>query len=468
MNDNFKRLSKYWMIYRTWEISKSIFFLFIFIQLITRFTFISFNILVFILAIFAIFEYATIYLEWRNFKYKITNNNFTIEQGRLFKTKKTFSEDQIQSINTYSPFFHRLFGLHMSVITLGSTGDRSTIKLTMLNDEEINNIINTLNTNHYDNTYKKSEQTLIYQSTLKEIVIGSLTPAKFILFSAFIYAIYNNLVKFFDISILDLIRSNFENINGLIALFFIIAFSYYIYSTIKNYIIYGNYTVHQEDDYLFLSRGVVDKNSIVINKKDIKGINIKYSLLQKVLGICRVNIIYTSSKVDSKNNNSNVFLPFINFDKAQSIIKKTLPDFSYDKNLTNLPKSSVISSLLNNFYIAVILLVLFITNFLNFGFLCLIVLILFILQKFIRPFINAYILDNNKIIFKNIKVNINIYISNVCYLEEINLSQNFIQKITNLSTLSVINKKNPYIRRSMADIPLKYAKKITNRYKHIQ
>ncbi|WHI82635.1 PH domain-containing protein (plasmid) [Staphylococcus epidermidis] len=464
MTNNFKRLSKYWMIYRFWEISKTTFFLFIFFQLISKITPIPFIYLAFILSIYSIFEYSTIYIEWKNFKYKLSESNFTLIKGRLFKTEKTFSKSQVQNISSYAPFLHRIFGLQMCVITLGSSGDKSTVKLSMLNDKETNHILNYLSTDN-DEKSTTNDKKIIYTTNLKEIIIGSLSLTKIIIFSTFLYSINNNIKKHFGFSFFKLIEQNIKNFENTFLTIIFLAIIYYMYSLVKNYMLYGNYIVQEYDNLLYLSRGVIDKNSVVIDKSNIKGINIKYSPIQKIFGICQIDLIFTSNDIKTKNNNTSVLLPFVNIKKSQHIISNILPNFCFNEKLTKLPKKSMISIFLKSLHLLLILIILFYINFLNFRYFYLALIIFIVFVKVASPFINSYFIDGKKVIFKKLNLRINLFITNTYHIEEINITQNFIQQILKLCKISIVNKKDPYIYKSISDIPLDKSEYLIKFYK---
>ena len=180
-NSNYKRLPKFWMIFRLWKVSKSAFFLFISIKVITNFLPISYSFLVTIYSVYFFIEYTTIYWQWLNFKYKLDSNRILIKKGIIFKTEQSVSNDQIQNINMQSPFFHKIFNYSMITIIIGSTGDNSTIKIPILSINEALNIAKKLDPN-VSNNKNINDYHMIHKTNIKEIVVGSITFTKVLFF----------------------------------------------------------------------------------------------------------------------------------------------------------------------------------------------------------------------------------------------------------------------------------------------
>ena len=232
-NSNYKRLPKFWMIFRLWKVSKSAFFLFISIKVITNFLPISYSFLVTIYSVYFFIEYTTIYWQWLNFKYKLDSNRILIKKGIIFKTEQSVSNDQIQNINMQSPFFHKIFNYSMITIIIGSTGDNSTIKIPILSINEALNIAKKLDPN-VSNNKNINDYHMIHKTNIKEIVVGSITFTKVLFFSSFLYSLQDKLVDYFNFSLTDFLRTGLESISSryIIIIAFIIIYILYNLSLI--------------------------------------------------------------------------------------------------------------------------------------------------------------------------------------------------------------------------------------------
>lgn len=461
-NSNYKRLPKFWMIFRLWKVSKSAFFLFISIKVITNFLPISYSFLVTIYSVYFFIEYTTIYWQWLNFKYKLDSNRILIKKGIIFKTEQSVSNDQIQNINMQSPFFHKIFNYSMITIIIGSTGDNSTIKIPILSINEALNIAKKLDPN-VSNNKNINDYHMIHKTNIKEIVVGSITFTKVLFFSSFLYSLQDKLVDYFNFSLTDFLRTGLESTSSRYIIIIAFIIIYILYNIIKNYLIYGNYIIKENENYIVLSKGIIDKNSIFIRKKHVQGIIINYTLIQKLFNLCTIKLVLVSNEEDSQNK-VNIFLPFIKFDKGVKIIKRIFPEFSYEYTHT-IPKKSFVLNFIRNKYFYFILTILFLNNTFGLNFLFLVIIIAILIQNVLSPFYNGYKIAMNKIIIKSLKLSMNIYITNLTRVEEITTSQKLLQRKMGVYSFSIINKEKPYIKKKINDIPIENHNELMKFYK---
>jgi len=466
MYSSYKKLPASWIIYKVWNISKGTFYLFVFFKMLSIILNISINFLVAFLIIYFLFSLISCFLQWINFKYTIYNGKMFIQKGALFKQEKTFNKNQIQNITIISPFLHRLFKRYSINITLTSIGDNSNIKMEMLSFDEVKKIQKKLDIYDIDNDMTISNNNTIfrYQPNLSEIFIGSLTIVKFLIFVSFIYSFFDKVKEFLGIDAFryfkNIISSNFNNIYMILLTIFI----YILFNIVTNILLYGNYIVTGREDYISMSKGIIDKDSFTLSKDKVKGLSIQYSLLQKVLGICKVKIVFTESSDDPNSRKLNILFPFIKIKNVDNTINLLLPSYSSYHDLKKLPFVSIIANFYNCKWFIIILLLLLVNDVLGLSLFYKILLIFIGAIQIFKTYTNSYYFGKDKVQIKKLIINITIYTTHINNIEEVLLKQNYVQKRLNLCSIIIVNQGSPYIRNCIDNIPTKDAGKLIEYY----
>src|SRR5699024_608399 len=97
---------------------------------------------------------------------------------------------------------------------------------------------------------------------------------------------------------------------------------------------------------------------IFLYLKTINGIIIKKPFFRRLFGIVEVQIITLGDLFDNEETQTDVLFPFINLTLASRLIEEILPDYKIKKSMNQLPKKSMLLTLIKPSYFFLILVVL--------------------------------------------------------------------------------------------------------------
>lgn len=477
----YKRLPPLWMGLKALRSLREIIFFSIFLSVIstTRFSPFPFDNVKWIIAAYSIYKAISIVLEWKHFGYFFDNEGLHIKSGRFIKIDRHIPFQRIQGINEYTPFFHRLLGLTILLLDVGANDNKSSVKLDMLTHESSKEIKHNLIKygsilkDHPDaeeqemSTLKHPLRKTIYQISNKEIIIGSVTSLKLVLFFTLLYSFYGNVERLFSVQLnVEQVVSFFTSSWWLMSLgilsLLIISTGY---GVLKTYLKYGDFSVATDQNRIFISKGRVNKTDFSIPKHKIQAVSIKYSLLNKLTGLVKVRIISTNDSDNQEVQTSNVLFPFINEKKARSLIEEMLPEFRLHEVMTTVPKKSIIPKLIRTSYLwlaAIAIVYFYLPSFWYVAF----VLVSYILISQIRSgLFSGYSFEGDSIQLKKCRLSSTVIITSRSKLEELRFSQTLMQRIFNLSSFAVVSRSNPAKTTRMLDVPFKVSIELYTMYK---
>ncbi|KZM52580.1 PH domain-containing protein [Aeribacillus sp. FSL K6-1121] len=476
-----KRLPPLWVFLKTVKAIRDTIFLSIFLKFFINYIPVHFDYVKWLMIPYLMYQFVSILLEWKHFGYLLTGKELFVEKGRFIKVHRHIPLERIQGINEFTPLFYRLFGFTILLLDTGTGGDKkdSSIKLEMLSSKEAERIKNYLITygnlklenlkkgSDTENDVEETLRRLHYEISKKEIIIGSVTSLKALLFFTFIYSIYSDVKQFFSIEeqidqILSFFLSSWWMILSGLFILFILSTGYGI---LKTYIQYGEYKVFSDSNRIYIKKGKVNYTEFSIPKEKIQAINISTTFLKKIFGIVKVRIIITNDE-DEEVKTSNVLFPFINENKAKDLIAGILPEFRINQNMNRIPKSSVIIKILRTSYIWIIISLLIHFFAPSFWYLAITVIILTLISQILNGMFSSYSFKGKNIQIKKYSLfSIKLFITSRAKIEEVKLTENFLQRIFRLSSLIIVTRENPAKIIRILDIPSEASKTFYTNYK---
>jgi putative membrane protein len=483
ISDDYKRLPPLWIIFKAFQSLKEIIFFGIFLSVIsgTRYFPLSFTYVKWIIVIYSIYKIIAVVFEWKHFRYKLDNKGIHIKSGRFIRTSRYVPYERIQGINEYTPFFHRLIGLTILLLDVGGNDQKGSIKLDMLthkNADEIKRTIanfSSISLEEFEQTQRNKDRNqnyntqrhIHYEISNKEIIIGSIVSLKMLLFFTFLFSIYENFNNIFSIELkLDSILSFFSSTwwSFILGILLLVIFST-IYGIITTYLRFGRMKVTSDYNRIYITKGIFNKTEYSIPKNKIQAVSINYSFLQKLTGLVKVRIISTIEKDNEEVPTSNILFPFINKDKAKSLINEMLPEFRVHKDMIPIPKTSIIVKLLRTSYVWLLTPILVYFFFPSFWYLTVLISLYILISQIIGGLYNSYSLKSESIQLKKCTLFINIFITSHSKVEEFNFSQSLLQRFFGLASFPVTTKENPVKITKMLDVPFEVAREFYVRYK---
>lgn len=281
------------------------------------------------------FGFTFITLQYHNTTYKFSNNEIIYKRGIIFKNTQIVSYNKISAVNVHQSIIMKLFGISkLSIDSLCAHKDLEDEIIIYDYDNKIKglNDLIVLKLKENDDYQGKIEENdnykVKYNYTFKEAFLSVVYSFPFvIILIIFIIAIILSLTILKNYS--DITYHPFYTIA--IAIIFILGFISFVLS---KYLQYYGYTINYDDDNIRLSYGLFVRKDYIINKKRIKGVVLSEDVIKKACGYTNVSFEmiglgnYDSSNENAKPNDS--FIPFIKMEKGNEIIKKILPECSYE------------------------------------------------------------------------------------------------------------------------------------------
>lgn len=272
--------------------------LFIFIQ---RFSKIPDGIIIYFYLGFAVFLGLILiraYLLFKNFQFKVANNQFVLKQGILKKTNTSISFDRIQNINFKQNLVQQALDVYqVNIETAGSNKTEISIKalslyqanalksqLTAKENQPINEVENV-----EEKPFLKIKPLALLKVSLTENHLQSL-----LLFVALLIGLFQQLGDVFNglgkgeviNSFIDENTSVFhENFILFIIFFILLLVTAIITSFVRVFLFHFNLTVFIKKNAFEINQGLVTKKSIILKKEKIQHITISHNPIKKKLGI---------------------------------------------------------------------------------------------------------------------------------------------------------------------------------------
>ncbi|UIJ69955.1 PH domain-containing protein (plasmid) [Bacillus cereus] len=471
-----QRMHPLWMLFSMFKSIKElilwIIFFAIFISSNSNPTFKTLGVIA--VVVYLIYNFVSIFLEWKHFKYVFTDKGMYIYEGRFIKENRFIPLERIHGVSQNTHFFHRLFWLTSLLLETGSNEKKSSIKLEMITYEESIRIQEHLG--HIGCSPKKENELKIqkielikskdfsrnkhYKMAPKEIWVKSFMSLKLLLLIPLIQEVYSNINDFISIDgYINEITSFFEKSWILMGFgIFILLIMSLAYGLFKTYIQYGNFEVSSDQHRIFIRTGVFNETEFSIPKEKIQAININTNILKRWFGLVQVNIISITDMEEKELRTVKTLFPLIDKNRALSLIPEILPTFKIDKRMISIPKYTIFIKMLRISYIWIIGTI--VTYYL-WSELWYIPIILFVLtntSQILSGFYSGYKLNEELIQLQRGGFSTNLFITNRKNIEELKISESGLQRLFGLVTLQSSTRAKPVKKTKILDIPTDVAR----------
>ncbi len=422
-----------------------------------------------ILSAFIIFKIISTILEWKHFNYSIDNKELFIERGRFITMKRHFAVDNIQGIKQNSSLFHRLTGLTSLSIDIGSSEKNSAIKLEMITMSEAELIKQKLSRRSINAPVQEekqddvhsshSEKKTHYEVETKEILIASLTSLSLLFFIFLLHSIYSELSQYFAIEVyVDKVLGYFQSSTMMliIGISLLTLFSL-VYGFLKTYIQYGGFKITSDPHRIYVEKGLADKTYFSVPKNKVQALSINSGFIHKMLNIATVKLISSTDTDDEEMKASNILFPFIKRNKAHSLIPEVLPSFKVAKNLTAIPRISILVKILRTIYAWLLIPVLIYYFFPSSWYVSVLLTVMVFGSQVFNGLFSGYILDGSFLQFKKGAIITRTFIMKQDKIERLQFSETFIQRKLGLASLKITIRSMPTKEVVIHDVPVKVA-----------
>ncbi|MFF2448825.1 PH domain-containing protein [Neobacillus sp. NPDC058068] len=474
-----KRYHPLLMLFDLWSVLKNNFFIFIFLFVIkarSQSPFILYGRILF----FIVFGVAFIYiiLKWFTHKYELDGRSFHLYKGIFNKSERTIPFSKIQNVNRHTSLFHRLFKVTSISFETGMTGEEAAVKFEVVSQleslrmeqhitSEVND--NAMNLSPSEIAVKKVDSIRIihFKPMKKDILKASFTSLSFLVFIPFLLSIYSKIDEILHLE---------KETEGI---FFYIISSWWIVTTIvvvlimasvafgiaRAFIKYGKYEISSDQNRIYITKGVIDETAFSIAKEKVQAIEIKQSILKRLLGLAEVKLTSAGSlSFGEETLEINSLYPFLPVQRAYEMVSEILPTYEVTPKMKRLPKKSLWVRLFSPSWIWVIataVLFYFRPAVLGVGqawwILSAALLLIIIVIRWLDFIHTKYILNDRFIQHKTGSLTTSLFVSKREKVIEVKVTRSIFQKWLGLASIETINRAKPIQHNGIEDVPVEFA-----------
>ncbi len=270
------------------------------------------------------------YLKYLNFTFYIDRKTqeFIVTEGILSKTMTTVPLGKIQQVNIVQTLLQRVIGVYaLDVQTAGTNEKEISIKaipkdLAQSLKEALleSRISEAINETEISTEAKSKNFIEISLGTLIKVGITSNYLRTLGVITAFIFTIYDNLVRFsekrfFSEDDVKGLMHKTATINVIAIIVIVLLLAMIITNLIRTIVRFYNFSVRKDNGSLLIFHGLFDTKSTIIKPSKVQTLSLTQNYFQKKLDILQFKVKQASGGESEKNKNS-IELP--GFDKRES------------------------------------------------------------------------------------------------------------------------------------------------------
>ncbi|NHC21095.1 PH domain-containing protein [Bacillus sp. MM2020_4] len=481
-----KRYHPLHILLNVWQLLKSTFFIFIFLFVIksgSQSPFITYGRILSFIVIGA--SIISIILEWFTHKYKLDDRTFYLYKGIFSKSERTIPFSKIQNINRHTSLFHRMFKVTSISFETGMTGEEAAVKFKVVTqleaarmEEHITSEVSdhTMNRSSSEKAVEKVDSNRIshFRPLKGDILKASFTSLSFLVFLPILASLYSKVDEIFHVE---------KKTEGI---FFTIIHSWWVVTTIvivliiasvifgivRTFLKYGKYEISSDQDRIYITKGVIDETSFSIAKEKVQAIEIKQSIMKRLLGLTEVKLTSAGSLILGEDTlEINSLYPFLPVKRAYEMVSEMLPAYKVTQTMKRLPKKSLWVRLFSPSWIwmiATAVLYCFKPDVLGveraWWILSTTLLMIIIAVRWLDYLHTLFILNEHFIQLKTGGLTTSLFVSKRDKVIEVNVKRNIFQKWLGLASIEIINRAKPVQHNGIEDVPVEFAESFYNWY----
>ncbi|MEK3889478.1 PH domain-containing protein [Bacillus sp. FSL K6-3431] len=477
-----KRYSPLVMLFDLGKLLRNSFFFVFYLYVVkagSESSFIKYGKIVFLLAVG--FTFFSIVFKWFTHKYELNNKVFHLYKGLFSKTERTIPFSKIQNIHRHTSLFHRMFKMTSIHFKTAMTEENANIKFEVISQTEAewmeahlrNTDQDAEDQNHefvdseFEVKHPDLNRMIHFQPTKKDILKASFTSLSFLVLIPLISSFFYKINEVFHVE--DTAEGFFEKIISswwvvtIIVIILVIASA--IFGIIGTYLKYGKYEVSSDANHIYITRGVIDETAFSISKEKVQAIEMKQSLIKRLLGLAEVKLTSAGSLSSGEDTfEVNTLYPFLPVNKAYEMVSEILPSYAITQEMIRLPKKSFWLRILGLSWLWIIAtgaLYYFKPTILDVEqawiILSSVLLLCILLSRLLDFFHTRYVINDQFIQFKKGVLTTSLFISKREKVIEVEVTRNIIQKILGLASIETINRGKPVHHSGLDDVPIEFA-----------
>ena len=297
-------------------------------------------VLLFVLFIMAIF----LAVKWFFKVYWVENNILHIKHGVFVKKESYLNKDRVQNISTSSNIIYQMLGLTKLNIEVAGGGSEPEVMLAGIKEDEAKELIALLNKKRSaasEEVPMTEESKTIYQLTMKEILVASITSGRFGLVFSGLLLIYTEFNQFLPKWLINKVEAYVMD-NGvyeLIVMAAILMAISWVISTIGYALKYANFKIERNGNEIRIVQGLFDKKEFVLKLHRIQAITVKEGILRQPFGYCSVEVEVIQS-IEAAGNEV-MLHPFMKKKDVQQLLAYLQLPYEIEEEIVPLPKAAL-------------------------------------------------------------------------------------------------------------------------------
>lgn len=480
-----KRYHPLILLFHLWKTIKNSFLAFIFLFVIkmgsksdsifySRWAFVLILVIIFISQVF----------KWFFHKYELDERSFHLYEGVFRKSERTIPFSKIQNVSRHTSLFHRMFDLTAISFETGMKGDDAAVIFEVISQNEADRIeahsthpkrdestvsdmdhdVQLLSTKKEIESVVDSERTIHFKPTIRDLFKASFTSLSFLVLIPFCFKIVDRLhVEKEAEGMITSIVTSWWIAAVMIGALIIVSV---IIGMIMTFLKYGKYEVSSDNKRIYITKGVIEETHFSILKERVQAIEIKQTLLKRILGLAEVKLT-SAGKLSSEDNKLeiNSLYPFLPIKRAYEMISEILPSYEITHKMRALPKKSLWVRLLWPSWLWLAAtggLFYFKPKWFHvegvWWMISILLLIMVVAARLLKFYNTRYLLNNHFIQFKKGMLTTTLFVSRRDKVIEVRVNRNIIQRLLGLASVETINRAKPVHFAGVKDVPVELSK----------
>ncbi|WP_439875280.1 PH domain-containing protein [Bacillus mycoides] len=297
-------------------------------------------VLLFVVFIMVIFSA----VKWYFKVYWVENNIVHIKHGVFVKKESYLNKDRVQNISTSSNVIYQMLRLTKLNIEVAGGGSEPEVMLAGIREDEAKELIALLNKKRSaasEEVPMAEESKTIYQLTMKEILVASITSGRFGLVFSGLLLIYTEFNQFLPKWLINKVEAYVMD-NGvyeLIVMAAILMAISWVISTAGYALKYANFKIERTGNEIRIVQGLFDKKEFVLKLHRIQAITVKEGMLRQPFGYCSVEVEVIQS-IEAAGNEV-MLHPFMKKKDVQPLLAYLQLPYEIEEEIVHLPKAAL-------------------------------------------------------------------------------------------------------------------------------
>ncbi len=297
---------------------------------------------------------------WYRFTYRVTDDELRIEYGIFVRKKRYISKHRIQSIDLTAGVLHRMLRLVQVKIETAGSGEGADASIKAVGLPECEQLRTELKTAAASCLEEDAPAiaTPKRKITRRELLVaGSTSGSAGVLLAVLVFGFFK-VEQFIPAHIYDstLAWVISLSIAFIVMLAVVLIALLWLLGIAGTVIKYGRFTITQNGDELFLTRGLLEKKQITIPLKKIQAVGTEESMIRQPFGYVTVFAEVAGNTLEKGETFSNVLFPVMKANEVEDFLQRFVPDYSgHLTEMQSLPRRAAAYYLLRTMLLFVII-----------------------------------------------------------------------------------------------------------------